>query len=120
MNLLYEIEVGLKHHGKTLKDIKWAGTTEFRIPLDNFLTLADTNYDNGFGGTEIAGDLLVVGEDWWLERHEYDGSEWWEFKQIPKRPPRIREVKALSRKQATKAGVDWYEDTLEGLNMEEE
>lgn len=26
---------------------------------------------------------MVVGDDWWLERHEYDGSEWWEFKRLP-------------------------------------
>jgi hypothetical protein len=27
--------------------------------------------------------IIVVGKDWWLERHEYDGSEWWEFKTMP-------------------------------------
>jgi hypothetical protein len=27
---------------------------------------------------------MVIGSDWWLERHEYDGSEWWEFKSLPK------------------------------------
>lgn len=30
--------------------------------------------------------LIVVGKDFWLERHEYDGSEWWEFKSIPMEP----------------------------------
>ena len=23
------------------------------------------------------------GSDWWLERGEYDGSEWWEFRREP-------------------------------------
>ena len=31
-------------------------------------------------------DLLIVGDDWWLERHEYDGAEWWEFKTLPCEP----------------------------------
>ena len=29
---------------------------------------------------------VAVGDNWWLERAEYDGSEWWEFKTIPKEP----------------------------------
>jgi len=27
-----------------------------------------------------------VGDDWWLERHEYDGSEWWVFQKLPIKP----------------------------------
>ena len=27
--------------------------------------------------------LKNLGRDFWLERHEYDGSEWWEYKSIP-------------------------------------
>ena len=42
---------------------------------------------NGFGGAEVNENLFVVGADWWLERHEYDGSEWWEFKTLPTKPP---------------------------------
>jgi hypothetical protein len=31
-------------------------------------------------------DLVVVGIDWWLERHNgNEDSEWWEFKTLPKR-----------------------------------
>jgi len=45
----------------------------------------DVNYNSGFGGQEIAKDLVVVGTGWWMERHEYDGSEWWEFKAPPVR-----------------------------------
>jgi len=50
------------------------------------LKLADVCYNNSFGGQEIAEDLLIVGEDWWMERCEYDGSEWWEFKTMPVKP----------------------------------
>lgn len=26
---------------------------------------------------------MVVGCDWWLERHEYDGAESWSYKVLP-------------------------------------
>ena len=41
------------------------------------------NYDSGYGLAEIREDLLIVGKDWWLERDEYDGSEWWVFRTMP-------------------------------------
>lgn len=42
-----------------------------------------TNYDAGFGAAEIREDLVIVGKNWWLERREYDGSEWWVFRTMP-------------------------------------
>jgi hypothetical protein len=33
--------------------------------------------------------LEIVGDDWWLERHEYDGAEWWEYKTKPSMPESI-------------------------------
>jgi hypothetical protein len=52
---------------------------------DDFAELSGAiEYDSGFGGQEINETLMVIGSDWWLERHEYDGSEWWEFKSLPK------------------------------------
>ena len=49
-----------------------------------FKKYADFSYDDGFGGNNIKMSLKVVGTDFWLERHEYDGSEWWEYKEMPK------------------------------------
>ena len=28
----------------------------------------------------------IVGDNWWLERDEYDGAEGWEFKVMPIKP----------------------------------
>lgn len=54
------------------------------IPKANFEEVArKTNYDSGFGSVEIRSDLIIVGWNWWLERNEYDGSEWWELKIKP-------------------------------------
>ena len=51
--------------------------------LPEFLQRADFEYDCSYGGTNINTELKVVGDDWWLERGEYDGAEWWEFKKTP-------------------------------------
>ncbi len=86
INLLEETLDILKENNKTEKDVKWCGTTENEISWENFKEVADIKYDNGFGGQEIPNNLIVVGEDWWLGRGEYDGSEWWVFYTLPARP----------------------------------
>lgn len=83
VNLLEETKKVLKEHGKTINDIKFIRGDAFNIPIGDFLLAADEEYDNGFGGTKVAEDLLIVGDNWWLERGEYDGREWWEFKTLP-------------------------------------
>lgn len=83
VNLLQETIHELEAHGKTLDDVQVICGNKFQITKEEFLRLADIEYDNGFGGAEIAGDLTLVGEDFWLERREYDGSEWWEYKTMP-------------------------------------
>ena len=95
-NLYKEIVDILKDHNKTINDIKfismdisesWTESNIVNIDINNFLSIAKTtNYDDGYGGTEIPEDLKIVGDNWWLERHEYDGSEWFEFKTLPNKP----------------------------------
>lgn len=53
---------------------------------DEFAARANFVYDAGFGGPEINESLRIIGDNWWLERHEYDGSEWWEYKTLPLKP----------------------------------
>ncbi|MDU0406154.1 hypothetical protein ML8HA_01956 [Lactococcus lactis] len=36
-----------------------------------------TNYDSGYGGQEIAYNLMIKGNGFIMTRGEYDGSEWW-------------------------------------------
>jgi len=88
MNLLQETLKVLRECGKTEKDIEWAGRDNFYISFEVFKELANVKYNSGFGGTEVALDLVIVGKDWWLERTDYDGSEWWEFKTLPTKPQR--------------------------------
>ena len=86
-NLLEETVAVLKEQGMAPEDVAWVGSADgkFAINWEEFKEISNFEYDNGFGVQEIASDLVIVGKDWWLERHEYDGSEWWEFKRQPKR-----------------------------------
>ena len=43
----------------------------------------------------VALDLVVVGEGWWLERCDYEGAEWWEFKTLPIKSENISPFKTV-------------------------
>jgi len=83
VNLLIETVGFLEDHDKTPKDVLWVSDGENWQSWDEFAAVADIEYYDGFGCAEIKDDLVVIGSNWWLERHEYDGAEWWEFKTIP-------------------------------------
>ena len=53
---------------------------------EEFLTKLDFNYDSGYGMQEILGTVWLMEEHTWLERGEYDGSEWWEHITKPEIP----------------------------------
>lgn len=50
--------------------------------LDQVLPQLGFTYDNGYGGQEMYGYIWYA-DGTWSERCEYDGSEWWEHKEIP-------------------------------------
>jgi hypothetical protein len=87
INLLVETIDVLRENNKTPKDVLWCSSNRGYFSFDEFVEKAQgIDYDNGYGRAEIFGELVIVGDNWWLERAEYDGSEWWEFKTIPKKP----------------------------------
>ena len=86
----------LKDKGKNMDDVVWIGGDNFEMPKGNFIELARKQiYDSGYGGQEMPTDIKIVGKDFWLERAEYDGSEWWEYKEFPIRPSEIKIVTKL-------------------------
>jgi hypothetical protein len=103
MTLLQDTVEILKAKGKSPSEVRWVGIRDHDYLADirpsptalpfgsweDFSRFADFEYDSGFGGAEVNTGLVIVGDDWWLERGEYDGSEWWEFKTLP-RPPAER------------------------------
>ena len=69
------------------RPVLWCGSPDWGwFTWEEFCELADREYDAGYGGEEVAEDLIVVGDDCWLERHSYDGAEWWEEKKMPVKP----------------------------------
>ena len=81
-NLLQETIDCITNYGKNPADVLWVGSRDGELSLswEDFVAAANINYNSGYGGQEIACDLVVVGSYWWLEREEYDGSEGWAFK----------------------------------------
>lgn len=68
------------------------GNINYILPLnytneqyDKFIESLDFEYDAGYGGQELYGNVWFENGTW-LERGEYDGSEWWEHKVIPEIP----------------------------------
>jgi hypothetical protein len=112
-NLKEETIIFMSHHNKTMADVRWIGHSDGNVKIhpDYFLEIADKEYDAGYGGQEVNGSLVVVGDDWWMERHEYDGSEWWEFKTIPVLKPEAKFGKGVFLK-------DYNEDWTIMSNLE--
>lgn len=100
MHLLNETIDVLNAHGKTPEDVvfvvgfdgakiysSWTVPSEqdlVRTSWNEFKQLANRTYDNDYGGVLVIIATKIVGKDFWLERHEYDGSEWWEYKELPR------------------------------------
>lgn len=97
-NLLKETAEVLGANGKAPSDVQFCAIDKIYFTWEDFEKLADFEYDAGFGGQEVAGKLLIVGKSFWLERHEYDGSEWWEYKSLPKRPRKYKVPADLLRR----------------------
>lgn len=98
-NLLEETIKKLADNHKLPADVKWVGADTFGwFTWADFVKIANVEYYRGYGSAQVSEDLLVVGEDFWLERHEYDGSEWWEFKTMPQRPMLSRKPESVIKK----------------------
>jgi hypothetical protein len=50
-----------------------------------FFNALNFEYDAGYGSQNLYGNVWLK-DGTWLERGEYDGSEWWEYKECPRIP----------------------------------
>lgn len=50
-----------------------------------FLEKINREYDSGYGEQELFGEVWFD-DGTWLDRGEYDGSEWWNFQKVPEIP----------------------------------
>jgi hypothetical protein len=112
MNLLKETLEELEFNDKKPEDVLWVGSESFGwFTWEDFAEVADKEYNSGYGSQEVATDLLVVGENWWLERDEYDGAEQWLFKTPPQKPDNYKKPNHVIVHGDL---VGW--ETLESLN----
>lgn len=113
-NLWEETIEYLAQCGKSFEDVCYIQGSAFQITKENFEQVAKkSNYDSGYGSAQVAKDLVLVGADWWLEREEHDGAEWWVLKDVPQE---IVESNQLIKTKKVKnlIGGAWYK--LSGLN----
>lgn len=96
----------LVRYDYTVDDIDWIGNRAFEIPIHEFFDVArHTNYYAGYGSAAMPLDIIIVMKNGnWLERSEYDGSEWWRLVQVPQKPILKNHLKV---KDFTKAQYDW-------------
>ncbi len=112
-NLLEETRETMADYGLSPHKIKFIGSSygPYGCTWEEFETIADFEYDNDYGCLGVARDLIIVFYDGsWLERKEYDGSEWWDFR----RPHKV----LSSYKPITKLLCDneYGHENLAGLN----
>lgn len=85
MNLLKETIEVLEERGYSFDDVESIQGRDERISVERFKTLADKEYDDGYGAAEVATDLVILMKDGsWFSRWEYDGSEGWQYNRRPK------------------------------------
>jgi hypothetical protein len=86
MTFLKETQYMMERHDLSPFDIVFIGSvdTGHSMTWEEFEVLSDETYDTGYGAQKVASDLVIVFKDnSWLERLEYDGSEWWGFRKCP-------------------------------------
>ena len=117
--------IAMKEAWKTFKDIKYCwfsndiedtwkmpryfimneNTEENIKQLEKWLK--NYKYDSWWGWQEFFWEV-VFNDDTWLERWEYDGSEWREYKKTPERPDfnKFREAEKKYRYEHTHSVLD--------------
>ena len=71
---------------KNQSDISWrlVYTADYSEVSEAFTSIdqLDFSYDSGYGTQKLFG-VVYFNDNTWLERGEYDGSEWWEHITTP-------------------------------------
>jgi len=85
INFLTETLEFLYDNGKRVGDVLWIGNCGKSTTWEEFERMADFEYCNESDCNYIHSDLIIVGNDWWLERDVCDDSEGWVFRELPVR-----------------------------------
>ena len=118
-NLLEETLYKMKFINKDMSDIAWIGSDDFYLDINEFLILANIEYDSGFGAAEVATDLKIVFKDGSLMvRHDYDGAESWLYYSV-KKPETFSNIVALTRGQSEEYFNKHYANYYDGSEFPE-
>lgn len=74
-------------HTKTVNCLLPVGYTS--EDQEMFLKEIDLEYDDGYGGQNLYGNVWYTDGLTWSQRYEYDGSECWEFMECPEIGPEM-------------------------------
>ncbi len=81
VNFLKETRKALDNRLVDIIEFIGSSDGQYECTWEEFVELADFEYDDGYGSSEIPGDFIIVLEDGaTLTRWEYDGSEGWELR----------------------------------------
>ena len=117
-NLLQETIKSIYASGHTLQDILFIGSIDSGhcCTWREFETLADIEYDDGFGRQNVARDLEIVFADCArLKRADYDGQESWALIKPFSMPNQALPIKALVRSDPEERSS--YAKTLGEMNQ---
>lgn len=80
-----------------IKDINYITINSSLMSIEDFILIArNTVYDDGYGCQYINPTLkIILNNDDWIERYEYDGSEGWNYFQANKKPKKSIKVNSL-------------------------
>ena len=85
-NARQELLTILDNIDKTPSDISWmlVYTADYSDISEAFTSIdqLDFTYDSGYGTQKLFG-VVFFNNNTWLERGEYDGSEWWDYITTP-------------------------------------
>ena len=107
-NLLEETLGVMDKFGLTYEDVTYVGSenNQYQMTWDEFESLADMDYDSGYGAPEVATDLEIRFQDGtYFVRAEYDGSEWWDA--VISRVNPESSAKPITRLTVTQREVGW-------------
>jgi hypothetical protein len=65
---------------------------------NEFLSNIDKIYNNGYGGQELDG-MIWYEDGTWTTRGEYDGSEWYEYHEVPDIPDYLNRIDKVRDKK---------------------
>lgn len=86
----------LNKHGESIENANWAGFVGYGKfeTIDEFLEFCDFEYEEDMYDLmpefsrfdDIIEQLVIVGDDWWVEIYTYDGLNYLDFKKSPDKP----------------------------------